>query len=136
PTTASALRLSIARISLSYSSGCTPAPSIPATESAWPSAARSSSRMAEEYGSHRRRVVVRLSNSLSPGSTTRFPGNGKAMKSTTEILLVDDNPADLDITDEMLSRGEYTGWMRLIIDGGEDIPFLTGLLQSAVAQNE
>jgi len=29
---------------------------------------------------------------------------GKAMKTITEILLVDDNPADLDLTTEMLSR--------------------------------
>src|SRR5947207_8431033 len=77
--------------------------------------------MAEEYGSHRRRVVVRLSNSLSPGSTTRFQGNGKAMKSTTEILIVDDNPADLDLTAEMLSRGEFTGRVRTVTDGAEAI---------------
>src|SRR5437660_12522192 len=86
PTTASALRLSIARISLSYSSGCTPAPSIPATESAWPSAARSSSRMAEEYGSDRRRVVLGLSNSLSPGSTNRFLDSGKDKKQNNQNL--------------------------------------------------
>src|SRR5947208_12408420 len=134
PTTASALRLSIARISLSYSSGCTPAPSIPATESAWPSAARSSSRMAEEYGSHRRRLVVRLSNSLYPGSRTGCPGNGKAMKSTTEILLVDDNPADLDLTAEMLSRGEFTGRVRTVTDGAEAIAFLHGQGKYAGAQ--
>jgi hypothetical protein len=53
------------------------------------------------------------------GSTTRFPGNGKAMKSTTEILLVDDNPADLDLTTEMLSRGEFSGRVCTVNDGAE-----------------
>src|SRR5439155_9995096 len=99
-TTASALRVSIARTSSSYLSGCTPAPNIRATESAWPSAARSSSRMAEEYGSHRRRVVVRLSNSLS--RQHQASGKGKAMKTSTDILLADDNPAEIDLPTEML----------------------------------
>src|SRR5437763_12700727 len=59
-----------------------------------------------------------------PGSTTRFTENGKAMKSTTEILLVDDNPADLDLTAEMLSRGEFCGQVRTVNDGAEAIAFV------------
>ena len=78
--------------------------------------------------------MVRLSNSLSPGSTTRFPGNGKAMKTTTEILLVDDNPADLDLTTEMLSRGDFTGRVRTVNDGAEAIAFLHGQGKYAGAQ--
>src|SRR5438093_13642284 len=61
-----------------------------------------------------------------PGSTTRFPGKGKAMKTTTEILLVDDNPADLELTTEMLSRGDFTGRVRTVNGGVEAIAFLHG----------
>src|SRR5437899_3741502 len=87
---------------------------------------------AEEYGSHRRRVVVRLSNSLS--RQHQASGKGKAMKTSTEILLVDDNPADLDLTTEMLSRGEFSGRMRTVNDGAEAIAFLHGQGKYAGAQ--
>src|SRR5207247_9942688 len=69
-----------------------------------------------------------------PGSTTRFLGTGKPMKRTTEILLVDDNPADLDLTAEMLSRGEFTGRVRTVTDGAEAIAFLHGQGKYAGAQ--
>jgi two-component system response regulator len=43
---------------------------------------------------------------------------------TGEILLVDDNPADLDLIAEMLSRGEFCGQVRTVNDGAEAIAFL------------
>ena len=56
------------------------------------------------------------------------------MKTTTEILLVDDNPADLDLTTEMLSRGDFTGRVRTVNDGAEAIAFLQGQGKYAGAQ--
>src|SRR5207245_11542938 len=52
----------------------------------------------------------------------------------TEILLVDDNPADLDLTTEMLSRGEFSGRVRTVNDGAEAIAFLHGQGKYAGAQ--
>jgi chemotaxis family two-component system response regulator Rcp1 len=43
---------------------------------------------------------------------------------TTEILLVDDNPADTDLTSEVLARNGCTTNIHAVIDGVEAIAFL------------
>jgi chemotaxis family two-component system response regulator Rcp1 len=42
----------------------------------------------------------------------------------TEILLVDDNPADTDLTSEVLSRNGRPSHIHAVVDGGEAIAFL------------
>jgi two-component system, chemotaxis family, response regulator Rcp1 len=43
---------------------------------------------------------------------------------TTEILLVDDNPADTDLTCEVLARNGCPTHIRAVVDGVEAIAFL------------
>jgi two-component system response regulator len=43
---------------------------------------------------------------------------------TIEVLLVDDNPADADLTSEMLARKCYPIHIHAVTDGGEAIEFL------------
>ena len=43
---------------------------------------------------------------------------------TTEVLLVDDNPADTDLTSEVLSRNAHPSHIHSVIDGVEAIAFL------------
>jgi two-component system, chemotaxis family, response regulator Rcp1 len=43
---------------------------------------------------------------------------------TTEILLVDDNPADTDLTREALSRNGCPSYIHAVTDGAEAIAFL------------
>ena len=46
------------------------------------------------------------------------------MKSTSEILMVDDNPADIDLTSEVLAQSEGRFHMNAVNDGVEAISFL------------
>jgi two-component system response regulator len=46
------------------------------------------------------------------------------MKSTTEVLLVDDNPADIDLVSEILRRNRSPSNIRAVTDGIEAIAFL------------
>jgi CheY-like chemotaxis protein len=43
---------------------------------------------------------------------------------TTEILLADDNPADTDLTGEVLSRSGYPSHIHSVTNGAEAIAFL------------
>jgi two-component system, chemotaxis family, response regulator Rcp1 len=43
---------------------------------------------------------------------------------TTEILLVDDNPADTDLTSEVLARNACPSHIHSVTDGAEAIAFL------------
>jgi chemotaxis family two-component system response regulator Rcp1 len=43
---------------------------------------------------------------------------------TTEVLLVDDNPADTDLTSEILTRNRSPSHIHAVIDGVEAIAFL------------
>ena len=43
---------------------------------------------------------------------------------TTEVLLVDDNPADTDLTSEVLARNGCPSHIQAVIDGAEAIAFL------------
>lgn len=43
---------------------------------------------------------------------------------TTEVLLVDDNPADTDLTSEVLARNGCPSHIHAVIDGVEAIAFL------------
>jgi|SRR5271165_583582 len=46
------------------------------------------------------------------------------MKTTSEILMVDDNPADIDLTAEVLAQSEGNFHMSAVNDGVEAISFL------------
>jgi two-component system response regulator len=46
------------------------------------------------------------------------------MKSTTEVLLVDDNPADSDLVSEILGRNKCLSNIHAVTDGIEAIAFL------------
>ena len=43
---------------------------------------------------------------------------------TTEVLLVDDNPADTDLTSEVLSRNGCPSHIHSVINGVEAVAFL------------
>jgi two-component system, chemotaxis family, response regulator Rcp1 len=43
---------------------------------------------------------------------------------TTEVLLVDDNPADTDLTSEVLARNGCSSHVQSVVDGVEAIAFL------------
>jgi chemotaxis family two-component system response regulator Rcp1 len=46
------------------------------------------------------------------------------MKPTPEILMVDDNPADIDLTSEVLAQGKQQFHVNSVNDGAEAISFL------------
>ena len=46
------------------------------------------------------------------------------MKSTPEILMVDDNPADIDLTSEVLAQSKEHFHMNAVSDGAEALSFL------------
>jgi chemotaxis family two-component system response regulator Rcp1 len=46
------------------------------------------------------------------------------MKTTTEVLLVDDNPADTDLTREVLARNDSPSHIHAVTDGVEAMAFL------------
>jgi two-component system, chemotaxis family, response regulator Rcp1 len=46
------------------------------------------------------------------------------MRRITEVLLVDDNPADIDLTREVLARNRCPSHVHAVIDGAEAIAFL------------
>jgi len=46
------------------------------------------------------------------------------MKTTPEILMVDDNPADIDLTSEVLAQSEQHFHVNAVNDGAEAISFL------------
>jgi two-component system, chemotaxis family, response regulator Rcp1 len=46
------------------------------------------------------------------------------MRTTTEILLVDDNPADSDLTSEILSRNGCPSHIQSVLNGKEAMTFL------------
>jgi two-component system, chemotaxis family, response regulator Rcp1 len=46
------------------------------------------------------------------------------MKNTPEILMVDDNPADIDLTSEVLAQGKNHFHVNAVNDGEEAISFL------------
>jgi two-component system, chemotaxis family, response regulator Rcp1 len=46
------------------------------------------------------------------------------MKSMPEVLLVDDNPADIDLTSEALARIQYSHRVHSVLDGVEALAFL------------
>jgi CheY-like chemotaxis protein len=46
------------------------------------------------------------------------------MKNTPEILMVDDNPADIDLTSEVLAQSEQHLHVNAVNDGAEAISFL------------
>ena len=46
------------------------------------------------------------------------------MKSQAEVLLVDDNPADIDLTSEVLSKSQQPLHVNAVFDGMEAISFL------------
>ena len=48
----------------------------------------------------------------------------KKMKTTPEILMVDDNPADIDLTSEVLARSKGHFHVNAVNDGVEAISFL------------
>ena len=43
---------------------------------------------------------------------------------TTEILLIDDNPADIDLTSEVLARNCYRSHIHAVVDGVEAVAFM------------
>jgi CheY-like chemotaxis protein len=46
------------------------------------------------------------------------------MKTTPEILMVDDNPADIDLTSEVLAQSKKHFHVNAVSDGVEAISFL------------
>ena len=46
------------------------------------------------------------------------------MKTTPEILMVDDNPADIDLTSEILAQSKGHFHVNAVNDGSEAISFL------------
>ena len=46
------------------------------------------------------------------------------MKNTPEILIVDDNPADIDLTSEVLAQSEQHSHVNAVNDGAEALSFL------------
>lgn len=50
--------------------------------------------------------------------------NESKTKSTPEVLLVDDNPADIDLTSEVLAQSKHHFHVTAISDGAEAISFL------------
>src|SRR5450755_3025955 len=114
--------------SSSFSTGCTLVPNIRGTESAWPSARRSSSSMAEGFGWNRTKAPDRFSNSPYPRQISwprkRALEETQKMNPMTQVLLVDDNSADTDLTSEALAQCRWPSHVRSVSDGEQAMAFL------------
>src|SRR5882762_3084421 len=120
-TTASALPLSTRMSSSPFFSGCTRAPNIPETAWGWRSARKLWSSTAGGFGWTRRLARV-------PHFDSRFrlfpPMTRKTVTDMPEILLVDDNPADSDLTWLVLARSTRPNHISAVYDGEQAMAFL------------
>src|SRR5271166_4118027 len=96
---------------------------IPAAESGCPSAKRLSKNAEAGSGSNPSPVAGRPSGSRFPSKPPEEEATVRAMK-TPEILMVDDNPADIDLTSEVLAQSEGHSHVNAVYDGAEAISFL------------
>src|SRR6185369_6133844 len=123
PTTASASKRSILSVSSWFSSACTTRACIPAPASAWRSVRKWSTATAGASGSNRRpaRAAVLCSRYRQREAifmAERKPG------APVEILLVEDNPADVRLTQEALKEGKVYNNLHWAKDGVEALEFL------------
>ena len=124
PTMASASRRSTPKTSSSFSTACTPARNIRATASGWRSARKLSNATAARFrrslnDGRRHHLQIHLAR----GKTRRRRGP-RMMAGTAEILLVDDNPADLDLTIDALAQSSWPSHVNTVSDGAEAIAYL------------
>lgn len=76
-----------------------------------------------EYGWNRSRGEAPLLSSLYPQRTERCP-TIRPVKNRAEVLLVDDNPADIDLTREVLGKSKQHFHVHAVGDGEQAICFL------------
>src|SRR4029077_14599887 len=107
----------------SFSGACIRGRNIPETESDSPSARRLSSTMAAESGSNPIPVMDPPSSSHSRSKQYLRKETLRAMRAP-EILMVDDNPADIDLTSEVLDQSKQHFHVNAVTDGAEAISFL------------
>src|SRR5579859_7714749 len=106
------------KVCSSFSGACIPTRNIRGAASGSPSARRLSNSMAAGSGTNPSLVMDAPSNSHCRRGRTNGP-----MK-TPEILMVDDNPADIDLTSEVLAQSEQYFHVNAVNDGVEAISFL------------
>src|ERR1035441_6410831 len=102
---------------------CIRAPSMPVTGSAWRFARRLSNSKAAESGWNLKPNMAPPSSSPGPHCCTARKKK-KHMKATTEVLLVDDNPGDTDLTADVLSKNDCPCHVHSVPDGAEAMAFL------------
>src|SRR5688572_18012536 len=122
-TTASASRRSTSSASSWCSSACTTRASTPALASAWRSARRWSTATAGACGSSPGRAPAAVSCSRYRRREANTMAE-RARGAPVEILLVEDNPADVRLTQEALKEGKVFNNLHWAKDGVEAIEFL------------
>jgi CheY-like chemotaxis protein len=96
-------------------------------ELAWQFARGSSNAMEEGFGSNQNKETERHLNLACRHKNKRGQmtiGTNQEKKNKPEVLLVDDNPADSDLTSEALSRCSCAHEVRAVQDGIQAIEFL------------
>src|SRR5215213_2202854 len=99
---------------------CTPALSMQAPESGWRSARKSWNVMAGRSGSS-------LRPNKAPSSISRFPiqeGNMTTKLKAIDILLVEDNPGDVRLTQEALLDAKVRNSLHVVPNGVEALAYL------------
>src|SRR3954454_2944331 len=126
-TTGSASRSSMPSAFFRCSSGCTSAANTTAAGSVLPSPRRSSSAMAAGSGSIQARNRVRPSTSpcrrFQEGTDDEFPRR-EPMTRPIRVLLVEDNPADADLTRETFDVSKLHVDLSVAIDGAQAMAVL------------
>src|SRR5438045_4573698 len=102
----------------------------PARESGWPSASGSWSVTMAASGWIRKRAGVRLFISHCPQTRAIFQGGKMAEESgdrKIQILLIEDNPADVELLRRALQGAQLDYELILLEDGAEALAFLRRL---------
>src|SRR6202021_2469483 len=97
---------------------CIREPSMPVTGSGWRFARKLSNNRGEESGWNRNRRRAPLLVSRGRHRRTNRKKR-KPRKAPTEVLLVDDNPGDVDLTAEVLSQNNCPSRIHSVVDGVE-----------------
>ena len=121
PTTGSASTSATASASSTSSSACTAPASTRARASGSRSARRSSSATAAASGSRKRRAAAARSSSSCPDSSEE---GRPVMPVGRSVLLVEDKPADVRLTEEVLKQGKVANELFVAEDGEKAMQFL------------
>ena len=84
---------------------------------------------------HRHGGVIWAKASPGAGATFLFTLDGDRAMNAVEIMLVEDNPDDLELTVRALRKSNFTNPIRVLRDGAEALDYLFGQRSRTAAQH-